>query len=106
MIVEIERVGEQVIQQVTKPDGSLVRLQYGRPGDAGSFKQASSIEEARRELAPIVAKTVDRNGDLLVQKVNKNGKLVRYQHGNEALGWVPVATLTEARKAIGKVCAK
>lgn len=103
MIMEIERVGDMVVQQVVKPDGSLVRIQYGKPGDANGMTPAQTLEEAKKAIAPLVAKTVDRNGDLLVQKVTKNGVLAHYQHGSDALGWVPVATLAEARKAIGKV---
>lgn len=51
-------------------------------------------------------KTVDRNGDLLVQKVTKNGVLHHYDYGNENLGWVSVASLADARNAIGKVHGK
>ena len=98
MIMELDRVGDVVIQQVVKPDGSLVRYQYGKPGDAGSFQLVNSPDEARKALAPLVAKTVDRVGEILIQKVTKNGKLVHYQHGSEALGWVTVKTLAEARK--------
>lgn len=102
MIVEIERSNDMVVQQVFKPDGSLVRTQYGRIGDATSFKMAASIEAARKEIAPLVGKTVDRNGDVLIQKVTKNGEPVGYRHGSDELGWINVKTLAEARKAIGK----
>lgn len=97
MITEITRIGGMVVQQVTKPNGEVVRIQYGKPGDAGSFKQANSIEEARIAIIPLVAKTVDRIGDILIQKVTKNGDLMHYQHGSETLGWVVVKTLKEAR---------
>lgn len=103
MITEIERVGDKVIQQVSKPDGTVLRYQYGIPGDASSIIATDDLVEARMAIAPLVPKTVDRNGDLEVQKVTKNGKLVHYQHGSEALGWVVVKTLVEARKAIGKI---
>lgn len=102
MIVELDRVGDVVIQQIVKPDGSLVRYQYGKPGDAASFQLVNSPDEARKALAPLVGRTVDRNGDLLVQKVTKAGEHVGYRHGSEALGWVHIKTLAEARKAIGK----
>lgn len=104
MITEINRVGDMVVQRVSKPDGSLVRWQYGKPGDAASFKQVSSIEEGRKAIAPLVAKTVDRNGESLVQKVTKNGVLVHYQYNVSENGqFVICRTLAEGRKAIGKV---
>ena len=106
MIMELDRVGDIVIQQVVKPDGSLVRYQYGKPGDAASFQLVNSPDEARKALAPIVAKTVDRNGDLLVQKVTKNEKFCHYQSGNAETGFTITSTLAAARKAIGKVGAK
>ena len=68
MIMELDRVGDVVIQQVVKPDGSLVRYQYGKPGDAGSFQLVNSPDEARKALAPLVAKTVDRVGDRTVMR--------------------------------------
>jgi hypothetical protein len=47
MIRIIDRAENVVVQKVTKPDGSLVRYQYGVPGDASTFKAAGSLTEAR-----------------------------------------------------------
>lgn len=102
-ILEMERVGDLVVQQVLKPDGSLVRIQYGKPGDACGMVLAASLDEAKKAIAPLVTKTIDRAGDLLIQKITKNDVLVHYQHGSEATGFTHVKTLIEARNAIKKV---
>lgn len=47
MIRIIDRNGEVVIQKVQKPDGTVLRYQYGIPGDATTFKHARSLTEAR-----------------------------------------------------------
>lgn len=103
MITVIEQQGELVLQQVTHPKtGELLRYQYGKPGDAASIIHVQTLEEGRRAIAPVIYTTVDRNGEMVVRKVTKNGKLVGYEY-NIGVGFIAVPTLVQARKAIGKV---
>lgn len=53
MIKMIDRAGEVVIQRVQKPDGTILRYQYGVPGDAASFKHAGSLTEARIAIGKV-----------------------------------------------------
>lgn len=103
MITVIEKQGDVVLQQVTHPKtGEVLRYQYGKPGDAASIIHVQSLEEGRAAIAIPVCTVVDRNGDMVVRKVVKNGKVQGYEYdaGN---GFILVPTLVEARKAIGKV---
>ena len=101
MINEVYRVGELVVQQICKSDGTPLRYQYGKPGDASTFIHTQTMEEGRKAIIPPTLTLVDRNGEMTVHKVTKEGKLIGYRY-NAGNGGVDVPTLTEARKAIGK----
>jgi hypothetical protein len=50
MIIVVDRAGDVVVQKVVKPDGSLVRYQYGKPGDSSSIIHVNTLEEARQAI--------------------------------------------------------
>ena len=50
MIFNVDRAGDVVVQKVVKPDGSLVRWQYGKPGDANGIVHVATLAEARQAI--------------------------------------------------------
>lgn len=50
MLRTIENYGEKVIQKVCKPNGTVIRYQAGKPGDAMSMTICSSLSEARASI--------------------------------------------------------
>lgn len=53
MLRTIDRNKDQVIQKITKIDGTLVRYQYGRPGY--EMTVASTLGEARVAIGKVTA---------------------------------------------------
>lgn len=50
MITVVDRAGDVVVQKVTKPDGTVLRYQYGKPGDFQLMAFAPTLEEARTAI--------------------------------------------------------
>jgi hypothetical protein len=101
MITEIQRVGDMVLQQVAKPDGTVLRYQYGKPGDAASIIHVQSLEEGRKALLPVAITIADRNGNAVVRRIVKNGN-VSYDWSIDGVEFVPAISFAAARHSIGK----
>lgn len=50
MITIVDRAGDVVVQKVAKPDGTVLRYQYGKPGDASGIIHVATLTEARQAI--------------------------------------------------------